>query len=220
MENQFITYQKAREIIASNLMQIENISVPIQQASGSVLAENFIADRDFPPFDRVTMDGIAVNFKAYAEGVRIFPISSINPAGIPQQKLNDPITCIEIMTGAMLPINTDTIIPYEHFSIIDNNAVLQKFNVIEKQNIHFKGSDIKKGTIMIPAGKVLSSAEINVAPSIGKSNIVVKKLPTAAIISTGDELVDVHEQPSDHQIRRSNVYGIQNTLKSWGISSR
>ena len=91
--------------------------------------------------------------------------------------------------------------------------------LIYKKNVHFKGIDIEKGAVIVPKGKKLSSAEINIAAAVGKPVLKVRQLPSAIIFSTGDELVPVNETPKLHQIRRSNVYGIQATLKEWGINA-
>lgn len=219
MKNDFIPYQQALDIIAQNAMRMETVSLPITAAGGAVLDEDLVADRDFPPFDRVTMDGIAICYKSYANGQRAFPISAIAAAGAPQSTLADPTQCIEIMTGAMMPHHADTVIPYEDIIIENGVATLGAISILEQQNIHFKASDVKAGAVLVRAGIVLSSAEINIAAAVGKANIKVKKMPKAVIISTGDELVDVHQTPALHQIRRSNVYGIKNTLAEWGISA-
>jgi molybdopterin molybdotransferase len=91
--------------------------------------------------------------------------------------------------------------------------------VTPRQNIHFKGIDLGRGSVIVERGKQLSSAEINIAAAVGKPSLKVRKLPKAVIISTGDELVDVHQAPELHQIRRSNIYGIQSTLKTWGLTA-
>jgi molybdopterin molybdotransferase len=116
-----------------------------------------------------------------------------------------------------MPENTDTVIRYEDLEIQDGTARVLLESLTPRQNIHFQGVDLPKGTVIVPRGRRLSSAEINIAASVGKPTLRVRKLPRAAIISTGDELVDVGDTPQLHQIRRSNVYGIQSTLKSWGI---
>jgi len=219
MENIFIKYQEALKIIEGNKASYKSKSVSILDAGGEFLAEDLIADRDFPPYDRVTMDGIAIDYTAYESGCLSFPIQEIAPAGAPQKTLKDRKACVEIMTGAILPQNADTIIRYEEVDIDEGRAKFIGEAVKKQQNIHFKGEDISKGELIKKAGERISSAEINVGASIGKEEILVADLPRTVIISTGDELVDVSEKPEAHQIRRSNVYGIKNTLKEWGIPS-
>ncbi|MBT8291696.1 MAG: molybdopterin molybdotransferase MoeA [Eudoraea sp.] len=217
MEKTFITYEEALSIIELNKNNFVTIQVPIKECGGYVLAEDLTADRDLPPYDRITMDGIAIDYDTFRNGQREFPIKGVAPAGSPQQTLDDKTSCIEVMTGAILPNNTDTVIRYEDLTIADGNAHINIAEIEYRQNIHFKGSDIVKDSVITKAGNLISSAEINVAAATGKFTIAVKKMPKAVIISTGDELVDVHETPLTHQIRRSNVYGIQNTLIEWGI---
>jgi len=85
------------------------------------------------------------------------------------------------------------------------------------QNVHWKGSDRKQGSKIVEAGQLISPAEVGVAATIGKAKLKVTRLPKTAIISTGDELVDVSETPLPHQIRRSNVYRLQASLKQYKI---
>ncbi|MEK9740788.1 MAG: molybdopterin molybdotransferase MoeA [Flavobacteriaceae bacterium] len=220
MENiDFITYEKAISIIKDHPFKRNIVSFPIEKAGGCILAETFIADRDFPPFDRVTMDGIAIQYSSYAKGQKEFKIASTVAAGSPQSDLADPTQCIEIMTGAILPLKSDTVIPYENITVEEGKVTLKNFPIREGQNIHFRGSDLKAEATLVTKGSRLSSAEISIAAAIGKSHIKVEKLPSTVIISTGDELVDINETPQPYQIRRSNVYGIQNTLNEWGIKA-
>jgi len=217
MENIFITYEKALAILAEQKQDFTTIIQPLASCTGAFLAEDLMADRDFPPFDRVTMDGIAINYTSFRQGAQEFKIEQIAPAGTPQVHLSNSSHCIEVMTGAMLPKNTDTVIRYEDIEITKGIAKLRVTNIRESQNVHFQGMDIPKGSLVVRKGCRISSAEINIAASVGKAALRVTKLPSVVIVSTGDELVDVDETPMPHQIRRSNVYGIQNTLREWGL---
>ena len=110
MEKTFITYEEALSILEKNKTSFPTIRVPIKDCGGYVLAEDLTADRDLPPYDRVTMDGIAIDYSSFRNGQREFPIMSIAPAGSPQQTLSDEHACIEVMTGAILPNKSDTVI--------------------------------------------------------------------------------------------------------------
>ncbi len=219
MENTFITFEKALQILKAQKEEFPIVQRPIAQCAGSFLAEDLVADRDFPPFNRVTMDGIAISYASFKTGNRSFKIEQTTAAGSPQVTLKESNACIEIMTGAILPKNTDTVIRYEDLEIKNGEARLQVSALKEAQNVHFKGMDIAMGSPIVSKGRRISSAEINIAAAIGKANLAVKKMPKTAIISTGDELVAIDETPELHQIRRSNVYGIRNTLQEWGISA-
>lgn len=217
MDNTFITYEKALTILESHATEFPIAVRPIDQCIGAYLAEDLVADRDFPPFDRVTMDGIAIAYKTFANGQREFPLEQIAPAGAPQKTLKQSSNCIEVMTGSIMPKQADTVIRYEDLKIEDGKATVLPDALQHRQNIHFKGMDIARGSVIVPKGNRISSAEINIAAAVGKANLKVRELPDAVIISTGDELVDVDQSPEMHQIRRSNIYGIQSTLKQWGI---
>src|SRR6056297_114149 len=216
-ENTFIPYEKALSILEEHKGDFPSESRNLGDCIGAYLAEDLVADRDFPPFDRVTMDGIAIAFKAFEKGKRTFTIETTAAAGTPQQSLENISNCIEVMTGAIMPNNVDTVIRYEDLTIEDDMATINLDAINHKQNVHFKGMDIPQGAIIVNQGKKLSSAEINIAAAIGKATLWVKQMPKVVIFSTGDELVPVHQTPKLHQIRRSNVYGIQATLKEWGI---
>lgn len=219
MENTFITYEKALSILEQHKgvfpIEIRNL----ENCIGAYLAEDLIADRDFPPFDRVTMDGIAIAYDTFKNGKREFKIEATAAAGTPQKTLQDPLNCIEVMTGAIMPYKVDTVIRYEDLDIVDGKATILLGKLQHKQNVHFEGIDISEGMTIVPKGNRLSSAEINIAAAVGKASLKVKKMPKVVIFSTGDELVPVHETPKLHQIRRSNIHGIQSTLKKWGISA-
>lgn len=219
MNNTFIPYEKALSILEEHKGDFPIEPRNLEDCVGAYLAEDLIADRDFPPFDRVTMDGIAVAYDTFKNGKRTFVIEAIAPAGTPQLTLKDAQNCIEVMTGAIMPKAVDTVIRYEDLELTEGSATINLDTVEFKQNVHFKGMDIAQGTVIVAKGKQLSSAEINIAAAVGKASLQVKKMPKVVIFSTGDELVPVHKVPELHQIRRSNIYGIQATLKEWGVSA-
>ena len=219
MNNIFIPYEQALSILTEHKSDFPIVSKPLEECVGAYLAEDLLSDRDFPPFDRVTMDGIAIPYTAFEKGQRKFKIEAVAPAGTPQKKLKDTSNCIEVMTGAIMPKGVDTVIRYEDLLIENGIAMINLDDLNRKQNIHFKGIDIAKNTRIVEKGKQLSSAEINIAAAVGKAELKVVQLPKAIIISTGDELVPVSETPELHQIRRSNIYGIKNTLTEWGLEA-
>lgn len=215
-----ISYLEALEIIAKHPFSPKSGHLKLEEINGHVLNEDILADRAFPPYDRVTMDGIAINHAAYAEGLREFAIEKTIGAGMPQSKLEDGTQCVQIMTGAMLPLNADTIIRYEDITIEDNIATINVDSVKHQQNVHFKGEDKKQGEIVLSKGTVLGAPEMIIAASVGRSSLEVLLPPKAAIITTGDELVGIDDKPLDHQIRRSSNYGVQDLLKHWNIDAK
>src|SRR5690554_8113577 len=107
-----ISVREALDLVLSQSLPKETEEMDLASSIGKILADPISADRDAPPFDRVTMDGIAVDFKALKEHLA-FKIEAIQPAGSPQIRLGNKENCIEVMTGSILPENTDCVIPYD-----------------------------------------------------------------------------------------------------------
>lgn len=118
-------------------------------AAGRILAEDITATRDFPPFNRVTMDGIAINTQSFHAGNRQFKIEKIQAAGQPPQALENINCAIEVMTGAVLPDNTDAVIPYEDCKLENGIAGVASDQVLPYQNIHRQSTDHKAGEILL-----------------------------------------------------------------------
>ncbi len=211
-----IPVSEATSIIQSHSIETAKEEIAIQHACGRILREEIRAHRDFPPFDRVTMDGIAINFQSFKKGIRKFPVEGIQAAGEQTKQLINSDSCIEVMTGALLPTGTDTIIPYEDIEIKDQVAALLIQDIQKNQNIHAQGQDAKRDEILIAPGITLSPAEVALLASVGKKTVLVSSFPKTAIISTGDELVPVDLIPLPYQIRRSNSYALQAALLELG----
>ena len=148
------------------------------------LKEDLFADRDMPPYNRVTMDGIAIAYDTYLEGQRGYKIEAIAAAGSPQISLVDQAKCIEVMTGAIMPSNTDAINRYEDVDIHDGQANILVESVKRRQNIHTKGEDRLKGSMVVTKNTIISTAEIGVAATVGKTHIDVAMLPKACLLYT------------------------------------
>ncbi len=208
-----ITSQKALEIILNQTEDFGTESVPFTESTGRILKENITADRNFPPFDRVSMDGVAINIEAFNQGQRQFKIEGIQAAGSPPLTLTDSKNCIEAMTGAVLPKNTNVVIQYELTETKNNIVSLKTDDVKFYKNIHKKGLDCKKDAQLLSPNTLISAAEIGVLATVGKASVLVAKQPKICIVSTGDELVEVNQTPLPHQIRRSNVFTLAALLK-------
>ena len=213
------TVEQAEQIILSQLRNYGTETVNFEQALGYVLAEDIIADRDLPPFNRVTMDGIAITYNAIEQGINTFNIKATQAAGDEPVGIDNAEECIEIMTGAALASSLDTIIRYEDLEINNGVAKLLLAEVKRGQNIHLKGKDKREGDVVAATDQLITPAIIGLVASVGKKEILVKKLPKVMIISSGDELVDVADTPSDYQIRRSNNYTIKAVLKQRGLNA-
>lgn len=214
-----IKVKEALEIVLNNSENFGIEEVDFLNSSGRVLKESIFADRDFPPFDRVSMDGIAIASEAFNNGQRIFKIEGIQAAGSPQLTLKNPSNCLESMTGAVLPKNTDVVIQYELLTIENGIAKVNLDAVKSFQNIHLKGTDKKQGDLLIKENTLISPAEIGIFATVGKTKVKVAKQPKVIVVSTGNELVEVGENPAEHQIRRSNVFTLVSLLEKLKIKA-
>ena len=214
-----ITVEEAEKIIMQQVTDYGNEIMPFGLALGRVLAEDIKADRDLPPFNRVTMDGIAISYNAIEAGISTFRIKATQAAGDYPVAIEDQTECIEIMTGAVLPDSADTVIRYEDLELRAGLATLTTNQVKRGQNIHYRGNDKKQHDIVASIGRQVTPAVISLVASVGETELRVKKLPKVVILSSGDELVDVGEIPTDQQIRRSNNYTVKAVLQQYHIEA-
>lgn len=210
-----LTPAEAERLISQNIRPFEQEDCPIAQAHGRVLRAEVRADRDLPPFDRVTMDGYAVRSKAISAGVRTFRIEAVQAAGMRPGTLGPaPDSCIEIMTGAVLPSGADCVVPSEE--VTRAGGIMQLSNGAASLGaghaVHRRGSDHRAGEVIIPPGTRLTGREIAVAAACGYSLVPANRQPQIAVIATGDELVEVDATVASHQIRRSNDYALRAAL--------
>ena len=211
-----ISFPDAFRKVLDHTLDLGNEQVALLQGLGRILAEDIKADRDFPPFDRSTKDGIAINFSGIEKGIDRFKVEGVLSAGMAQQTLSSDANCFEIMTGAVLPKNADSIVMYEETDIQDGWATITGAPN-KGQNIHTQGSDEIAGAIILEKGSTITAAIIGVLASVGKSEVLVKKLPRICVIATGNELVEVSERPLPHQIRKSNTLSLSAALEKVGI---
>lgn len=189
----------------------------LAEAHGRVLRQPLVADRDLPPFDRVTMDGYALRHETWEGGVRQFTITGVQAAGAPPLALAVGDICIEVMTGAVLPTGADSVVPYEHTTSHDSvMTVASDIAVTAGQAVHRRGSDHAAGSLLVQPGVKLTGREIAVAAGCGYSSLTVAARPTIAVLATGDELVEVSSPVTPYQIRRSNDYALRAALIAAG----
>jgi molybdopterin molybdotransferase len=214
-----ITPRLAEEAINSRLTCLPIESLPLTQCVGGTLRENIYAERDAPPYDRVSMDGIAVNSEQLRRGQRRFRIQAIQAAGSPALKLVSGENAIEVMTGSVLPVAADCVIPVEQYDVVDGVVALNSAVVATPyHNVHRRGSDSRQGALLLKSGTLLRAPEIAVAASAGMARVRVSSQPAVMIVSTGDELVEPGDPIADYQVRRSNAYACAATLRKRGFA--
>jgi molybdopterin molybdotransferase len=214
----FLVPAQAERLISENLACLPIESLPLVQCSGAVLRENIYGERDQPPFDRVAMDGIALDSGAVRDGQRTFAVEGVQAAGDTPLSLGRRTGCIEAMTGAMLPHGCDCVVPVEDVTVSAGIARLREGVSVEAwQNVHRRGSDSPQGALLLEAGTRLSPPEVAIAAGAGMARVRVSAQPMLAVLSTGNELIEPGEAVLPHQIRRSNVYGVIAALRRHGF---
>lgn len=214
-----ITTKEATQIVLNNCPDPGTEKVALSEAGGRILAQDITADTDLPPFDRVMMDGIAVNYSDLESGVLEFTIVGIQRAGAPPLLLTGESNCIEVMTGAVCPEGATAIIPYEQIKLNGNKALVEATEFKPGMNIHSRARDYKIGDVLITKGQIIGVPEIGIAASCGLTNIKVIRLPRTIVVSTGDELVEIDQKPEPHQIRKSGVYVLKELLSRYKIKA-
>lgn len=210
-----ISIQQAEDSIAGHLPQLGQELVSLKDAHGRILAETISADRPIPPYDRAMMDGIAISYQSFADGLRDFTIAGTQAAGQPALQLKNKTDCLEVMTGAMIPAGTDCVIKIEDLQITNNIACIQpSCTVNPRQHIHSLGSDQEKGNTLVPHSSILGAAEVAIAASVGRTELTVTRQPNILLITTGDEVIPPENVPLQYQIRRSHGSAICSSISS------
>lgn len=173
------------------------------RALGRILAEEVIADRNYPPFDRSTRDGFALRAADAAHPrarLRLIGESRAGHAFAGQMAAG---SCVQIMTGAPLPRGANAVVMQEE-ATVEGDSVTFEHTVRAGQHYVLEGQETRVGETVIGRGKRLGYAELAMAAQVGRASLVVTRKPRVAILSTGDEVISVGQAPQRFQIRNSN----------------
>ncbi len=207
-----ITIEEAYKIVQQNSIQLETEKVYFTESLGRILAEDVNSDIEMPPFDKSAMDGYACRKKDVHNKLEIIEVI---PAGKTPEKEIGENQCAKIMTGAPIPKGANFVVKVESTEETDNKFVNVTAEV-GKDNISYKGEDVKLGQLVLKKGIKIKPGHIAVCASVGYTNVLVGKQPKVGIISTGDELVEPDNKPSVSQIRNSNAYQLIGQVKAAG----
>jgi len=216
---QRIDVAEAERLVVEHMPRWPAVRVPLAAAAGGVLREPLVAERDQPPFDRVTMDGIALRHAALAAGNRRFGVAGTQGAGAPALAIAADADCVAVMTGGVLPAGADTIVPVERITREGDTATIEDgYAATAGQFVHRRGSDHRAGATLLAPGTVLGPAEVAVLTIGGRADVAVTRAPRIAVVSTGDELVEPGEPIADWQVRSSNDRALEAALRGRGIA--
>jgi molybdopterin molybdotransferase len=220
--NKFFKVTDLKQVLeyASDFPRVQTEQVPLDEATGRVLAEDIHADVDLPDFMRSTMDGYAVRASS------TFGASEANPAYLSVTGSvimgESPSFSIGIgqaagiSTGGMLPEGADSVIMIEHTEAVDHTSIEVYRSVAPGQNILEKGEDIRKNAVLVSGGEKLRAQEAGLLAAFGQNRVRVYKKPVIGIISTGDEIIPIHKRPGPGQIRDINMYTLCGLVKNAG----
>lgn len=208
--NALISPAQAEALIEASLPPAATETVDLVAAMGRRLARPILADRALPPYPRAMMDGIAFSSSNAASPV----LQGLHAAGDPPPPPLMEGHAWEIMTGACLPDDCDTVVPYED---LDEGRGLVQGSWTPGQFVHPAGSDASKGQVLVGKGKCIGAAEVAIAASVGQTHMEVFRMPRVALISSGNEAVAVDAKPEQWQIRRSNGPMLEALLRHGGV---
>ena len=214
-----ISVEEAQERVLAEIATIGTEQVAFTDALGRVLREDIIAAADVPQGDNTAMDGYAVRAEDIANPPARLRVVEDLPAGRVAAKKVEKGTAIRIMTGALIPDGADTV---AHVEITDagSDFVTVKESLKRGTNLRKQGEDMRAGDVVLAAGTLIGAAEIGVLASVQKSIVRVGRRPTVAIISTGDEIVDIDEPRTDGKVVNSNSYSLAALVRAAGATPR
>jgi molybdopterin molybdotransferase len=211
-----LTFLEARELVVATVRGARQLPVTEEiqliEAAGRVLAEDVAADRDSPALARSVRDGFAVRAIDLPGELEI--IGEVR-AGERFAGEVGPRQAVEIMTGAPLPAGADAVVMVEH-TTRDGGRVQIDRSAEPHQNINPQGCEARAHEVVLHAGTRLDYTGIALLAAFGRPRVTVFRQPTVAIVATGDEIVEVHEQPKKFQIRNSNAYSLAAQVRRAG----
>lgn len=214
-----LSFEDARSLVedqASRLRPTGKELLGLLDAQGRVLAEPVHADRDFPPFPRATRDGYAIraaDLEKLPADLQI--VGEIKAGGAVTGLSVHPGQAASIMTGAPIPDGADAVVMIEHTSRAGDRVHVVR-RLAANENIVAAGAEAKRGDKLLAPGVRIGYPEIAIAASVGRSRVLVHAKPQVAVLSTGDEVVDIDIPPGPSQIRNSNSYSLAAQIQAAG----
>jgi len=210
-----IPVEEAQQIVLDNIRLLPTETVPLSAATGRVVRQEIRADMDMPPFDRARMDGYALRAADIASAPARLRVVGEVAAGSWFEGVVSTGEAVRIMTGAPVPRGADAVQKVE-VTETDHETVIIKEGVAPGQFITPRGSEAARGQVLIQPGQRITPADLAVMATFGCAEVTVSRQPLVNVLSTGSELVDVHQVPSVAQIRNSNNYAIRGYLDQLG----
>jgi len=216
-----LSFEDARHVVerhAARVRQGDLEAAQLLASAGRVLGKPVVADRDFPPFRRAMRDGYAVRAADLAQLPATLEVIAEIKAGIAPEDLPaeiGPGQAARIMTGAPTPTGADAVVMVEYTSLRGARVTITR-GIASGDNVVPVGSEARQGEVLLEPGMGIDYSVIAVAASVGQDSLWVFRRPKVAILSTGDEVVEVHQRPGPNQIRNSNSYSLAAQVQEAG----
>jgi molybdopterin molybdotransferase len=207
---------KAVEAIRSCLVPVtQSESVAIRDALGRVLAQDIVPGINVPAHDNSAMDGYAVRFSDLKGDTRLQEVGSAFAGRIFEGQVG-PGQCVRVMTGAVMPAGTDTVVIQEITRKEDGKIVIPAGQKA-KQNVRYAGEDLKAGVPVLESGKLVRAADLGLLASLGIGEVEVKRRLRVAFFATGDELASIGQPLEEGEVYDSNRYTLFGMLSALGV---
>lgn len=217
-----LTVEEARDRILGAITPIGSERVALSVADGRILAEPVVAGFDIPAHDNSAMDGYAVRAADVADAAPgtpvVLDVVETVPAGHLATRAVEPGTSIRIMTGALVPAGADAVVIVE-VTESEGDRVRVFRPAAPGASIRRRGEDVRAGTTVLGPGDALGPGETGVLASLGFGYVTVARRPRVAVLSTGDELVDVGQPPEPGRIVNSNAYSLAALAREAGADA-
>jgi molybdopterin molybdotransferase len=214
-----IPVEEAQERVLAEVQLLGTEQVAFTDALGRVLREDIRARIDVPQGDNTAMDGYAVRADDIANAPVSLRVVENLPAGTVATKRVEQGTAIRIMTGALMPEGADTV---AHVEITDAGSEIVRVDEPLRRgtNIRKRGEDMHAGDVVLADGTPIHAAEVGVLASVQKPVVRVGRRPTVAILSTGDEIIDVGDSMEHGKVVNSNSYSLAALVRDLGAIPR
>ena len=214
-----LTYEEALEKLLQHVPEPTVTSLSLQESRGHILATPVTADVNVPPFPKSFVDGYALRSQDVKHAPVQLKMIGVVGAGSSQSYRVGTGQAVQIMTGAPLPVEADAVQMVEKARQLSPSLVEILEPVGMGENMAPEASELKKGSQVLQSGTQIGPTEVGVLASFGQSQVDVYNAPTVAVISTGDELVDIDEQPKFGQIRNSNAFMLWAQCRDLGLEA-
>jgi len=208
-------FEEARGIILAHVKPLGEETVPLMDALGRVTSRDIAAPWDLPQFDNSAMDGFAVRVADCVSVPTTLAVTGFLPAGGDQAPRVEPGCAVRIMTGAPIPTGCSAVVPIEETEQAGDQVVI-RHKVLPRQHVRIKGADVAAGTQILAAGTRIRPSEIGMLAAMGQALVPVYRKVRVAILSTGDELIELGESPVAGRVINSNALSLAAAVREAG----